>query len=114
MIIHKDFAQKTGRQVCEKLKDLIPRHNFMIPVQAAIGGKIVARESIKGFKKDVLTKIHGGGATDRKRKLLDKQKKEKPDQNNLEKLRSHKKLLLEYLRSIKKLDKKYILIFFIN
>ena len=77
MVIHKDFAQKTGRQVCEKLKDLIPRHNFMIPVQAAIGGKIVARESIKGFKKDVLTKIHGGGATDRKRKLLEKQKKGK-------------------------------------
>ena len=51
MIIHRDFAQKTGRQVCEKLKDLIPRHNFMIPVQAAIGGKIVAKESIKGFKK---------------------------------------------------------------
>ena len=77
MIIHKDFAQTTGRQVCEKLKDLIPRHNFMIPVQAAIGGKIVARESIKGFKKDVLTKIHGGGATDRKRKLLEKQKRGK-------------------------------------
>ena len=77
MIIHKDFAESTGRQVCEKLKDLIPRHNFMIPVQAAIGGKIVARESIKGFKKDVLTKIHGGGATDRKRKLLEKQKKGK-------------------------------------
>ena len=76
-IIHKDFAQKTGRQICEKLKDLIPRHNFMIPVQAAIGGKIIARESIKGFKKDVLTKIHGGGATDRKRKLLEKQKKGK-------------------------------------
>ena len=86
MIIHKDFAQKTGRQVCEKLKDLIPRHNFMIPVQAAIGGKIVARESIKGFKKDVLTKIHGGGATDRKRKLLDKQKKEKQDLNSLGKV----------------------------
>jgi GTP-binding protein LepA len=77
IIIHKDFAEKTGRQVCEKLKDLIPRHNFMIPIQAAIGGKIVARESIKGFSKDVLTKIHGGGAGDRKKKLLKKQKKGK-------------------------------------
>ena len=77
MIIHRDFAEKTGRQVCEKLKDLIPRHNFMIPVQAAIGGKIIARESIKGFSKDVLTKIHGGGAGDRKKKLLKKQKKGK-------------------------------------
>ena len=77
MIIHKDFAQKTGRQVCEKLKDLIPRHNFQIPIQAAIGGKIIARESIKGFSKDVLTKIHGGGAGDRKKKLLKKQKRGK-------------------------------------
>ena len=77
MMIHKDFAQSQGRIVCEKLKDLIPRHNFMIPIQAAIGGKIIARETIKGFKKDVLTKIHGGGARDRKRKLLDKQKKGK-------------------------------------
>ncbi len=77
MMVHKDFAQTIGRDVCEKLKDLIPRHNFMIPVQAAIGGKIIARETIKGFKKDVLTKIHGGGARDRKRKLLDKQKKGK-------------------------------------
>ena len=77
MMVHKDFAQSIGREVCEKLKDLIPRHNFMIPVQAAIGGKIIARETIKGFKKDVLTKIHGGGARDRKRKLLDKQRKGK-------------------------------------
>ena len=77
MIIHKDFAQPQGRLVCEKLKELIPRHNFQIPIQAAIGGKIIARETIKGFKKDVLTKIHGGGARDRKRKLLDKQKKGK-------------------------------------
>ena len=77
IMIHKDFAQKQGRIICEKLKDLIPRHNFMIPLQAAIGGKIIARETIKGFKKDVLTKIHGGGALDRKRKLLEKQKKGK-------------------------------------
>ncbi len=52
MMVHKDFAQSIGREVCEKLKDLIPRHNFMIPIQAAIGGKIIARETIKGFKKD--------------------------------------------------------------
>ena len=77
MMVHKEFAQTIGRVVCEKLKDLIPRHNFMIPIQAAIGGKIIARETIKGFKKDVLTKIHGGGARDRKRKLLEKQKKGK-------------------------------------
>ena len=77
MMIHKQFSQSQGRIVCEKLKDLIPRHNFMIPIQAAIGGKIIARETIKGYKKDVLTKIHGGGALDRKRKLMEKQKKGK-------------------------------------
>ena len=77
MIIFKEFAQTQGRLVCEKLKELIPRHNFQIPIQAAIGGKIIARETIKGYKKDVLTKIHGGGARDRKRKLLGKQKRGK-------------------------------------
>ena len=77
MIIFSGFAQLKGRLICEKLKELIPRHNFQIPIQATIGGKIIARETIKGFKKDVLTKIHGGGARDRKRKLLDKQKRGK-------------------------------------
>ena len=96
MIIHKDFAQKTGRQVCEKLKDLIPRHNFMIPVQAAIGGKIVARESIKGFKKDVLTKIHGGGATDRKRKLLEKTKKGKARSKQFGKVEIPQEAFIEF------------------
>ena len=107
MMVHKDFAQAIGRDVCEKLKDLIPRHNFMIPVQAAIGGKIIARETIKGFKKDVLTKIHGGGARDRKRKLLDKQKKGRLDQSNLEEWKFPKKHLLECLKLIKKIKMIY-------
>jgi len=77
MVIHKDFAMKQGRLICERLKELIPKHQFQIPIQAAIGGKIVARETIKGYRKDVLTRIHGGGARDRKKKLLEKQKKGK-------------------------------------
>ena len=82
MIIHKDFAQKTGRQVCEKLKDLIPRHNFMIPIQAAIGGKIVARESIKGFQKTFLLRYMVVALVIEKRNYLRSKKKEKLDQNN--------------------------------
>ncbi len=77
LIVHRDRSQQRGRALCERLKDLIPRQQFKVAIQAAIGGKIIARETIKGFKKDVLTKIHGGGALDRKRKLLEKQKKGK-------------------------------------
>ena len=73
-IVHREKAYTWGKKLCEKLKELLPRQMFEIAIQASIGTKIIARETIKGFKKDVLTKIHGGGARDRKRKLLDKQK----------------------------------------
>lgn len=97
MILHKSSSAFRGRKICKKLKDTIPKHMFTVPIQAAIGSKIIARENVKAMRKDVTSKCYGGDIT-RKKKLLEKQKKGKKRMQKFGKVDVPQKAFLEVLK----------------